>query len=341
MGDLGVGKPVTRADVAHLAGTSTATVSYVINNGPKTVAPATRERVLAAVAELGYRPNLIARSLRASNTETIGMVVPYIENTFFAGLVSAVEEEAIRHGKMVLFGTTGWNGEIEDHFLTAFDDRRVDAILVIGPSLELRGETRHGQGALLIMDRTRRGGTVSIGINHRAAAAAATAHLADHGYERIGCIAGPPPRQVSATRVRGWRAALQERGLPHDRTLLRRGPHTIEGGYVATRSLFTSANPPRAVFVSSDTQAVGALRALYDLGIRVPDDVALFAFDGTRISDYLVPGVSSVCQPITTFARMAMEVIQETDRSDRYVEIPFELALRASCGCPPVLPHCP
>ena len=171
MNDNGRLKTITRTDVAKAANTSATTVSYVINNGPKAVAPATRQRVLAAIDELGYRPNLIARSLRAAHTETIGMLVPQVENPFFAGLVAAIEKKAIAQSKMVLFGTTSYRGQTEDHYLSSFDDRMVDAILVIGPSKELRSATSKRQGALLILDRTGHRNVVSIGINQQESAA--------------------------------------------------------------------------------------------------------------------------------------------------------------------------
>jgi LacI family transcriptional regulator len=326
-------KTVTRADVARAAGTSATTVSYVINDGPKAVAPGTRQRVLDAIDELGYRPNLIARSLRAAHTETIGMLVPQIQNPFFAGLVAAIEEEAIARKKMVLFGTTGYRGEAEEHYLSSFDDRMVDAILVIGPTKELRSATSQRQGALLVLDRTGRRNVVSIGINHQESAAAATTHLIEHGYGSIACITGPSTRLVSATRVRGWRDAIRKHGLVEDPDLLRRTSHSLEGGYEATLDLFGSPGRPRAAFVSSDIQTIGALRALADLGLSVPDDVALFSFDGTQIGNYLLPRVSSVQQPIDAIARAAMEVIQEQPRRSRTIQVPFELVLRASCGC--------
>ncbi len=334
MNDQARPKAVTRADVARLAKTSATTVSYVINDGPKAVAPATRQRVLDAIEELGYRPNLIARSLRAAHTETIGMLVPEVQNPFFAGLVAAIEEEAILHNKMVLFGFTGYRGETEEHYLSSFDDRRVDAVLAIGPSKELRSSTSRRQGALLILDRTGRRNVVSIGINHQESAAAATTHLLEHGYTSVGCIAGPSTRLVAATRVKGWRDAIRARGLAEDPSLLQRVPYTLEGGYAAARELFGSASRPRAVFVSSDIQTIGVLRALADLGLSVPEDVAVFSFDGTQIGEYLIPTISSVQQPIRLIAKAAMDVIQEQPRRSRTLHVPFELVFRSSCGCP-------
>lgn len=333
MNDNGRLKTITRTDVAKAANTSATTVSYVINNGPKAVAPATRQRVLAAIDELGYRPNLIARSLRAAHTETIGMLVPQVENPFFAGLVAAIEEEAIARSKMVLFGTTSYRGQTEDHYLSSFDDRMVDAILVIGPSKELRSATSKRQGALLILDRTGHRNVVSIGINHQESAAAATTHLIEHGYTSIACIAGPSTRLVSATRVRGWQDATRNHGLPNGAELLRRANYTLEGGYEAAIDLFASPNHPRAAFVSSDIQTLGVIRALADLGLRVPEDVALFSFDGTHIGSYLVPRISSVPQPVELIAKTALDVIQEQSRRGRNIQVPFELVLRASCGC--------
>lgn len=320
--------------MARAAQTSATTVSYVINDGPKVVAPATRARVLRAIEDLHYRPNLIARSLRADHTETIGMIVPQIENPFFAGLVAAIEEEAVGQGKMVLFGTTGYNGETERHYLANFDDRRVDAILAVEPTQKLQDSTNQGQGALLILDRGAGESVVSIGINHRAAARAATEHLLAHGYTTVGCIAGPAtPAVVAAARIRGWREALREHGIAAGPELVKRAEYTMRGGYQAALALFRGPTRPRAVFVSSDVQAIGALSALHDLGLSVPADVALFSFDGTGVSEFLVPRVSAIQQPARAMARMAMEVLQERGRRSRKIVVPFETVLRESCGC--------
>lgn len=329
-------RAVTRADVARAAQTSATTVSYVINDGPKVVAPATRERVLRAIDDLGYRPNLIARSLRADHTETIGMIVPQIENPFFAGLVAAIEEAAAGQGKMVLFGTTGYSGETERHYLANFDDRRVDAILAVEPTQNLRDSTNQGQAALLILDRRARESVVSIGINHRAAAKTATEHLLAHGYPTVGCIAGPATdTAVAASRVRGWREALREHGVVAGPELVQRAEYSMRGGRQAALALCRDPARPRAVFVSSDVQAVGAISALADLGLSVPGDVALFSFDGTGVSEFLVPRVSTIQQPIRAMARMAMEVLQDRGRRSRRIVVPFETVLRESCGCHP------
>lgn len=326
-------RAVTRADVARAAKTSATTVSYVINDGPKSVSPATRKRVLQAIEDLGYRPNLIARSLRADHTETIGMIVPQIENPFFAGLVAAIEEEAAAQGKMVLFGTTGYSGETEGHYLASFDDRRVDAILAIGPSKKLRDSMNRGQGALFILDRAAKDSVVAIGINHRTAAKAATDHLFAHGYDTVACIAGPSTRTVAATRARGWRDALRAHGVTAGPELLRRAEYSMRGGYQAAWELFRGPARPRAAFVSSDVQTIGAISALNDLGLSVPGDAALFSFDGTRVGEFLVPRVSAVQQPIRAMAKMAMEVLQDRNRKARNIVVPFEIVLRESCGC--------
>lgn len=337
-------RPVTRADVARAANTSTATVSYVINDGPKAVAPDTRARVLRAIDDLGYRPNLIARSLRSAHTQTIGMIVPQIENPFFAGLVAAIEEEAAAHGKMVLFGTTGYNVDTERSLLDGFADRRVDAIFAIGPSQELRSYTRRRHGALVVIDRTSRGIVVSVGINQRQAARTATEHLIEHGYETIACIAGrlypsKTIQSVTSSRVRGWREALRKHGLPDDAALLRRADFAIGAGYEAAMDLFGGPGRPRAVFVSSDVQTIGVLNALHDLGLHVPDDVALFSFDGTRLSQYLVPPVSAIRQPIQTMAATAMDVLERGNETATDITVPFEVLLRESCGCGPADDH--
>lgn len=329
----------TRDDVARLAGTSTAVVSYVINNGPRNVSPATRERVLAAIAELDYRPNVVARSLRAQRTETFGLIVPDITNPFFAELAHALEARAHAADRLLLLGNSEEDVEHERDYVRNFLERRVDGVIVVGvtshSALDVLADF---DGRVVIVDRPlAHAGLSTVSIDHERAAYEATRHLIGHGHDVIACIAGPEDQSVAADRVQGWRRALTERGARADDELVLRSDFSPEGGVAAARSLMRAAPRPTAAFVSSDQQAQGVLSELHREGVRVPEDVALVSFDGTRQSRYTVPGLSVVQQPFDELADRVIRLLLEPAEQDappESVRVDFDLVLRESCGCP-------
>lgn len=321
----------TRADVARLAHTSLSTVSYVINGGPRQVLPDTRDRVLKAIDELGYRPNMIARSLRLSSTNAIGVVVPLSVNPFFGELISAIETQARTLGKVVLFGTTGHDSELERELIQSFHDRRVDAILGIGLSPGLRRQPAL-QGWLAVLTGPGDEVRYATGIDQRAAARAATQHLVDHGFAEVGCITGPADFPVFDTRTKGWRDAVAHLSEDRASELVSPGEFSLSGGYAATHALFARPNPPRALYVSADMQAIGALKALHELGLRVPEDVAIVSIDGTNLCEYITPSLSSIRQPVDVLAQRALAAVDHEPTQARE-ELPFEFIPRESCGC--------
>lgn len=326
-------REVTRADVARAAGTSTATVSYVVNNGPRNVLPETRERVLAAIRDLGYRPNLIARSLRAASTQTIGMIVPDIDNPFFSGLVDAIEGAAHSSGRLVFFGTSAGNPEREQSYIDSFLDRRVDGIIAIASSKESFSATKDQGTPLVVLDRIDNDSFLSVGIDNVKAARVAVDHLLSHGFERIGCITGPTVHGVSQEREAGWRQALLAAGLEPDDELVARVPYTLDGGRSAAARLLNHATPPTAILAASDVQGVGAIAAAHELGKRVPDDLALVSIDGTALSARLTPPMTVVRQPMDELASAALTLLSRSD-GPRHITVPHQLVIRESCGCP-------
>lgn len=326
------GKPPTRADVARLAGTSTAVVSYVVNDGPRPVAAATRERVLAAIEELDYRPNAVARALRTQETQTVAMLVPDISNPFFAEFAQAVQDCAFEQGKVLLIGDSGGSDERERAYLRRFLDQQVGGIVFIGARRDssLRLAAQAGVPAV-VLDRPLDGPGLSfVGIDNAAAARAATRHLIDHGHRRIGCVAGPRDQRNATDRRAGWASALAAAGLVPDPALVHVDEFSVQGGVRAGRALLTAA-PPSAVFVSSDSQAEGLLAVARRLGLGVPGDLAVFGFDGTRRSEYSEPAMSVVEQPVKAAAQTALALL--ASGAPEHVLLDFTLAIRASCGC--------
>jgi LacI family transcriptional regulator len=293
--------------------------------------------VLAFVAILGYRPNVVARSLRVRRTHTLGLIVPDNGNPFFAELAREIEAAAFARGYALLLGNSTQDAEREASYLETFRQRQVDGLLLIGvhvlPDLEA---IRGSRTPIVALDRAVPELELpSVLIDHRGAALTGTRHLIAHGYDRIGCIAGPSGIPVSTERSAGWRAALAEAGL--DARLEVCAPFSHAGGYAAARRLLAETPSPRAIFASSDVQGLGALRAAADLGLRVPHDLALVSVDGTEQASFTTPGLSTVRQPLDRLAELAVERLvaqREAPAVGPKREIlASTLVPRGSCGC--------
>ncbi len=331
---------VTRNQVARLAGTSSAVVSYVVNNGPRPVAAATRTRVLAAIDELGYRPNGLARALKVRRTLALGLVVPDSSNPFFAELARVIEDAAYQHGYTLLVGNAADDDQRETSYVRAFGERQMDGLLLISSegSRSVVEELDHLRAAVVVVDRFLPGvQAATIVADNQGGGRAATAHLIGHGHVRIACLAGPSDLTPSADRHRGWARALAEAGLDPEPGLLLRGRFDRLAGYQATRRLLGQSRPPTALFASTDTQAIGALKAVADAGRRVPDDLAIASFDGIAESAYTIPGLTTVQQPIELMGRRAIDRLLDrlhAPQGPPTAEVlPVQLLLRGSCGC--------
>ncbi|MFI6867626.1 LacI family DNA-binding transcriptional regulator [Nocardia sp. NPDC050406] len=328
---------VTRADVARLAGTSPALVSYVLNGGPRQVAPATRARIEAAIAELGYRPNMSARSLRTNRGHALGMVIPDGANPFFAELSAVIEAAAFARGYPLFIGNADGDPAREQAYVRSFIDRRVEGLLAISSAWETGiADACDEAGMVLvaldrIIDPAR---CTHVLCDSVAGARAAVAHLIDHGHRRIACLSGPHV-STAEDRVQGYRNALAEAGLPEGTIV--RTDFGGSAGYRALAELTTGPDPATAVFVTSDLQAMGMLRAAYDAGLRVPDDLAVVAFDGIEYARYTRPGLTTMVQPTRRMGELAVTLLLEQIASRApdpgVIRLAAELRTRGSCGC--------
>ncbi|MRG60724.1 substrate-binding domain-containing protein [Agromyces sp. CFH 90414] len=326
----------TREDVARRAGVSTAVISYVLNDGPRPVAEATRRRVLDAIEELGYRPSAAARALKLARSGVIGLVVPDISNSFFAEFAKHLQDAAHAAGYSVMLGTTG-DPEQESEQVRSLLRRDLDGLVVFGieqPALLetlLSSETR-----LVSMDWQLQDGAVpTIVADDYGATRAAIEHLREvHGHTRIGFIGGPDTSIGANARKDAWRDALAPFVARADLARLEQSaPFTRDGGYRAAQAL--AANPDvSAMFAASDIQAIGALRALRDARVAVPKRIAMMSFDGTVEAEYSSPSLSVVAVPIQAMAQLALKrVLDEAPNGELHAIFPHELKLRESCGC--------
>ncbi|WP_248758697.1 LacI family DNA-binding transcriptional regulator [Pseudarthrobacter sp. SSS035] len=328
--------PVTRKDVARYAGVSTAVVSYVVNGGPKKVAPATEAKVQDAIRVLGYRPNAAARALKLGSSETLGLIVPDNSNPFFSLLAHAVEDAAAERGYALLLTNSDGNLAKERRNVRNLAARQVDGVLLASVLFQpdLEDLERADIPWVLLNNDSEAPHISSIGVDLATGAQIAVEHLLGHGHTNIGLAMGTNVGNEIDGRELGWLKALKEAGLPEGP--IARSDFTREGGYEAGKRLLASANRPTAIFSSSDMQAVGILRALHEAGVAVPGDIALTSFDGSAEAEYTWPGLTTVEQPVREMAVAAVDGILGARRkaAPQHRVFPTTLRIRQSCGCP-------
>jgi len=249
--------------------------------------------------------------------------------------------DARSRGFTLLLGNAMDDGEREAAHVRTLIDRQVDGLILIpahGPGT-WRSQLAASQVPCIVLDREIEGtGAIQLLVDNEGGAHAATRHLLEHGATRIGCVAGPPDLHPAVDRIAGWARALTEAGLDPDAMPLANGPFGRRQGYLCGRDLLSRPDRPDALFVTSDEQAIGVMRAAAELGIAVPGGLAVCSFDGIAASSYTVPALTTMRQPREELGRRAVELLiariaGETPAPDRIV-FPARLLRRGSCGCP-------
>lgn len=331
----------TQADVARRAGVSQPVVSYVLGGPEAPVAPETRQRVLAAIVELGYVPDRTARNLRHRRTSTLAGIIPDITNPFYPAFERGVQDVAETHGfDLITYNTDGdqakerktlrsvREGRVAGAIVTPFHLGLDDVLPLVwdGVALVVNGEVPFDPIPV---------GIDQVSVDNAAAAAAAVGYLIDRGHHRIGMIAGEagtPPREG---RVRGYVRALQSRAIPLDTVLIRQGEFSVDGGYAGTGELLKLSPRPTALFAANDLMAMGALLRLREEGLAVPDDIAIVGFDDIPAASFVQPPLTTVAQYPDRIGRRAAEMIVERltgigQLLGRHEVLPFDLVVRQS-----------
>ncbi|MEX2534522.1 MAG: LacI family DNA-binding transcriptional regulator [Trueperaceae bacterium] len=305
-------KRATIIDVAKRAGVSIGTVSRVVNTQAGPVA--TRQRVLEAIAELDYVPNHVARSLKRRSTEQIALVVPDIANPVYVAMAKAIQQEAKERGyRLSLMSTDDAPGE-EDFALDSLEQRRVDGLIIcsLKPTKKLVERLEGVRQRVCVVGRVPEEAQVdNVRVDSTGGAQAAVQHLLDGGRRTIGFINGAPETVPAETRLTGYRRALEENGLQVDDKLVVSGEFSMAGGYRAIDPLFAGRNELDAIFCANDVIALGALRRLRELGIGVPEQVALVGMDDIELGKISTPTLSTVSLLAEERGRLAAELLLE------------------------------
>jgi LacI family transcriptional regulator len=301
----------TIKEIAQRANVSAATVSHVVNN-TRFVSDEVRARVDAAVAALGYVPNAVARSLRMRGTQTLGMMIPNISNLFFAELVRAFEDECYRQGYSLILCNSEDDPGREIIYLRTLMSKRVDGLVMIsaGRDDHLCRLLSTTWLPLVIVDREIEGVTADlVEVDHEHGGYLAARHLLDLGHRRIAAIAGPGDLVVSKQRVFGFERALAEAGTPRPAEYLIHASFTTQGGYEAARRLLGLAKQPTAVFACNDLLALGAIHAMREAGMRVPQDLSVVGFDDIALAAFVSPRLTTIRQPKQRIGELAAQLL--------------------------------
>lgn len=323
-------------DVAARAGISVATVSRVLNDHPS-VRPSTRDRVLTAITELGYRPNGVARSLRTHQTRTLGLVISDVLNPFFTALARAVEDQARDQGYSVIIGNADEQPGLQDHHVRSLLDRRIDGLLVspTDDSSPLLAEVARSRVPVVFLDRWIPGVEVPvIRAGGRTAVQDLVAHLYGLGHRRIAIIAGPTNTTTGNERVIAFRESLLRHGLDLPDRYLQHGDYQADSGRRAAARFLDLSDPPSVIFAADNLMALGAMDEFRHRGLRVPDDIGLAAFDDIPWFLHTDPPLTAISQPTGALGHAAVRALIDLleGRPAESVILPARLVPRRSCG---------
>ncbi|ARZ68575.1 LacI family transcriptional regulator [Streptomyces albireticuli] len=309
------------------------------------MAPATRERVLAAIKELGYRPDRVAQAMASRRTDLIGLIVPDARQPFFAEMAHAVEQAAAERGKMVLVGNSDYLDEREVHYLRAFLGMRVSGLILIsqGPSEHAATEIDAWDARVVLMHRRPDAiDDVAVVTDDVGGAQLATRHLLEHGHPYVACLGGteetPTVGDPVTDHVEGWRRAMREAGKSLEGRLFQ-APYNRYDAYQVALKILSGPDRPPALLCATDDQAIGVLRAARELRIDVPGELAVAGFDDVKEAALTDPPLTTVASDRIAMARSAVDLVLDDalrfagSRRERLKQFPSALVIRRSCGC--------
>lgn len=328
-------------DVAKRANVSIGTVSRVLNNRDR-VRAETRERVLLAIHDLDYHTNAFAQGLASQQTDTIGLVIPQVNDPFYFGIVRGIEDTITAAGYSLLIASQPHHTS-DNHYMRLFRRGHVDALILTAIDVfpdELQEMSKSGLPVILVQQDA--GKHVSaVQVDNYGGACAMTEHLLGHGYHRIAFITGTDHTPDNKERLRGVRDTLATRELALPKELIFHGDYLRGSGGVAMRQILDLPERPHAVFASNDQMAADAVLAAQERGLRVPEDIAVVGFDDVPLASYVTPALTTVHQPVyeqgVYAARTALDMLASNGKKQALaaprIILPTTLVIRRSCGC--------
>ncbi len=299
----------TIKDVCKAAGVSKATVSRVLN-GSESVKEQTRQTVLATMKSLGYQPNAFARALATNSYNTFGLILPHFESHYFGSMLTEAALDMQKADKKLFVMNSSDCAKGEEDAVRSLNAHNCDAIMIYSRHLseqQLSSLQQEIKTQLIVINRSLDDERLfSFGFDQEQVARVATNHLLNSGHKQIACITTPMSSSTGHKRLAGYKETLNEHGIKVEDSLIFHGESSLKSGYDATIKLIDSGVPFTAIFSCADSMAIGAIRALHDRGIKVPEEVSVIGIDGDPAGDYMVPRLSSVALPILELTRDAV-----------------------------------
>lgn len=303
----------TIKDIAEQANVSFATVSRALNN-KYGVKQDTRRKILEVARDLNYRPNAIARGLVTKQTSTIGLIIPDIKNPFFPEVAGGIEESAANLGYNVFLCNTNWSQEREEQYINLLSERRVDGLIVAptGDSIDLLDDVIHEKLPVVYVSRAPEGTDRSyVVIDNVRGGFLATKHLIEAGYRTIGFIGASQDEATCAERFEGYEAAFEKYGMTIADKYVKQGDFKQRSAHNLVTEMLDVGDYPRAIFAVNDLLALGAIQAVKNKGLRVPEDIAVVGFDDIPVASLQEIQLSTINQPKYEMGRTAFELLVE------------------------------
>ncbi len=313
---------ITIKDVAKAAGVHSSTVSRVIS-GKSYISQKTTQRVISVIEKLDYTPNALARSLKTKKIQTLAMLIPDIANPFFAGLARGVEDTANEYGYNVILCNTDDCLEKEANYLRLLVEKCVDGVILATAKIRDKSiiELERINCPYILLSRNIQGGQEnSISVDDITGGYLATEYLISLGHCKIAHISGPYNTTAALDRIKGYKKALQDYGIPLQRNYLGEGDFRIKGGYQVMKQFLQLAVSPTAIFTANDLLAVGAIEAIREVGCDVPHDFSIVGFDDIKLASYLSPPLTTIRQPMVEMGSLA--IIKLLERIEHKVSHP-------------------
>lgn len=327
-------------DIAKETGFSISTVSRVLSNSSYPVSDQIREQVLRVAAKMGYEPNIAARSLRTDRTDTIGILVDDLLSPFTPPIVRGIQDYLHENGFLSLIVNSDWDPEQEQAAIKTLLSRPVDGIIFVEYSHQTTSDIlEHSHKPRVFVHRLF-GSPIknSVVPDDYYGATLATEHLIKLGHQRIGYINGPENWHTCRARLSGYQNTLSRYNLSFGPSLVRPGDWEIESGYTATENLLKLPERPTAIFAANDLMALGAIYAIQDAGLSVPDDLAVVGYDNRNFTKTFRPRITTVSMPVIEMGGVAAELllkqIAEGRKEEEEIKVKGQLIVRETCGAP-------
>lgn len=329
---------VTLAEIARVADVSVSTVSRALSNHNYPLKEKTREEILHLAEQMGYKPNLVARSLQNSRTRLVGIIVDRMQSPFSAATVQGIQDGLRNAGYSISIAYSNRDQALAIEAINSFYSRQVDGIVILNSWLHTYNDpilSMQDRPFVFVNRMFSNCLQKCVGPGDRTGAQLATQHLVDLGHRRIGYINGAGDWIEAQDRLAGYRDILVKNGLPIDEALIRHGNWGVDSGYQAAQELLALDEQPTAIFAANDIMALGAIYAIQEAGLRTPEDVALVGYDDRDFAAWIRPALTTVRMPSFEMgqaaARLLLQQIAQEEPEDA-TQIPGKLIIRDSCG---------